>query len=179
MISNVKRTEVCGNIASGKSTFIKNYNNTYHPLFEDYINNPFLKAFYNNPSKYNFETEITFLLQHYRSIKDAKERGKPFVCDFSIILDRAFAEVTLTDNRKNIFNSIADELEGEIGLPEKTIHLCCSVDVLLERIKKRNRPFEKDITSKYLHDIDSAIGIQIIRYKDKIEIIEIGNNGNL
>lgn len=176
MLPNVKRIEVCGNIASGKSTFTKNFNENYIPLYEDYINNPFLEAFYNNPSKYSFETEITFLLLHYRSIKDTIGRGKPFICDFSIILDRAFAEVTLPDNRNDVFNLIADELERELGLPEKVIYIYCSVDILLERIKKRNRSFEKNITRKYLRDIDHAIEKQLTIYKDKIEIIRIGDN---
>ena len=33
--------------------------------------NPFWEAFYTDPSAYTFETEITFLLQHYHFAKVA------------------------------------------------------------------------------------------------------------
>ncbi len=93
------RIEVCGGIASGKTTLA----NLLHKLdipstLENFAANPFMQQFYADPIKTAFETEITFLLQHYHQTKIAANLNKRFVCDFSFLLDLAYARVTLNSS---------------------------------------------------------------------------------
>jgi deoxyadenosine/deoxycytidine kinase len=62
--------QICGRIASGKTTLAKLFRNKdIHLVLEDFQTNPFWKAFYDNPIQYAFEAKITFLFQDYHQIK--------------------------------------------------------------------------------------------------------------
>jgi deoxyadenosine/deoxycytidine kinase len=89
MPTKVLHIEVCGGIASGKTTFAGLMTRIgLKPVFEEFRTNPFWQAFYFDPAKYAFETEITFMLQHYHQIKkDQLIMGKSICCDFSFFLD--------------------------------------------------------------------------------------------
>ena len=172
--------EICGVIASGKTTLTQLLGDqkkiSISPIFENFEINPFLESFYKNPAKFSFETEISFLLQHYHDIKVRKENFLSFICDFSLELDRSFADVTLLGKRRNIFSSIADELQNEIGLPTNIIFLTCPENILLKRIKRRNRKVEESITIDYLIDLKSSIERRLNLISNQIPIIEINSN---
>lgn len=161
---------ICGNIASGKTTHVKNNGLACIPIYENYASNPFLKLFYTNAIEYSFETEISFCLLHYVTIKEAKKKGQSFICDFSLILDRAFADVTLTEKRHRVFGEVMDLLESEVGLPDKLLHIQCPIDILLQRIKSRGRPFEQGITREYLLSLNDAIERQIENYSTRLHV---------
>lgn len=164
------RIEICGNIASGKTTLSRSLEACgLSAVEEKYLKNPFIEAFYTNPSFFSFETEITFLLQHYHAIKTANSKAT-FTCDYSLTLDKAYADVTLPPTRRDIFLSIADELESEIGQPSKIIYLKCPAEVLLSRIKERNRPFEASIDIKYLEALSKAIDLRMVERSKRIEV---------
>lgn len=170
------RIEICGNIASGKTSLCKNLSDIcFDAIYESFHLHPFLDSFYKDQSKFSFETEITFLLQHYHSIKIANTDGI-IVCDFSIVLDKAYADVTLPSRRRDLFMNVAEELEDEIGPPQKIIHLKCPEDVLLRRIKDRNRLFEKEISISYLSQIAQAIDARISVVSQKVEVMTIDSH---
>lgn len=80
--------EVCGGIASGKTTFASLMKNIgLNPVFEDFKKSPFWEAFYRNPGKYIFETEVSFILSHYHQIKKTLESSKnnKLIYDFSFL----------------------------------------------------------------------------------------------
>lgn len=171
-----RRIEICGNIASGKTALCKTVSAFgYHPLYESFSANPFLTAFYQDPLRFSFETEITFLLLHYHSIKTAKMDGL-MACDFSLVLDKAYADVTLSRRRKKLFLDIAQELDNEIGPPQRVIHLKCPENILLSRIRERNRHFEEGITLDYLRQITHAIEIRISEISKLSSVITIDSH---
>ena len=91
--SYIQRIEVCGGIASGKTTFSELMRNIgIQPLFENFRANPFWKTFYSDSGKYTFEKEITFILQHYHQIKYEYKKNKINICDYSLLLDIAYAK---------------------------------------------------------------------------------------
>ena len=168
---------VCGNIASGKSTFVSIFEKKIaNVVFEDFEQNMFIEAFYSDPEKYSFETELTFLLQHYHSIKESSEKYSLSIFDFSIILDKAYADVTLPPRRRKLFHLVAEELEYEIGLPSKIIYLYCTEETLISRIKKRNRRFEDSIDVEYLTALNQSIDNQITLIGDKIDVLRIDSD---
>jgi deoxyadenosine/deoxycytidine kinase len=170
------RFEILGGIASGKTTLCENLAKIRcQPIFEVFASNPFLNAFYTDPIKFSFETEITFLLQHYHSIKTAVDTP-PLVCDFSIILDKAYADVTLTRRQREVFLTVAREVEQELGFPRKVIHLHCPEDVLLARIAKRNRDFEKSITAEYLTQLNQAIQARVDEASSHCDVIAVDSH---
>jgi deoxyadenosine/deoxycytidine kinase len=172
----MSRTEICGNIASGKTTLCQVLSkNKFLPIFEDFQTNPFFEDFYNDPKEYSFETEITFLLQHYHQIKKNKN-NPPILCDYSLLLDMAYADVNLSGNRLKVFFDVVGELQQEIGLPDRIIHLVCPEEVLLQRIIDRNREVETSITIEYLKALSNAISARVKDFSSQTLIIMIDSH---
>ena len=168
---------LCGNIGSGKSTIASLLiESKINVVFEDFEKHISLDDFYKNPEQFSFETELNFLLQHYYLLKKAKQTSEFSISDFSISLDRAYADVTLPPMRKQLFHMVADELEQEIGLPSKLIYLYCPEKILLQRIQKRNREFETAITIDYLSSLSESINYQVKLIGNKTEVIRINSH---
>lgn len=168
------RIEICGGIASGKTTFSKLFKNTnIQPIIENFKDNPFWKPFYLNPGKYIFETEVTFTLQHYHEIKKAQEKENIFICDFSLLGDLAYARMGLTSANIRIFESIYYEILSEIKYPDLIVHLYCSPEIELERIKNRGISTEKLIEINFLESLNKEIDCLIKHVSDKTKVVTI------
>jgi deoxyadenosine/deoxycytidine kinase len=152
------RIEICGGIASGKTTLANLLGSAeIQVVLEDFSSNPFWQAFYADPTNTAFETEITFLLQHYHQIKVGTEQEKCFVCDFSLALDEAYANVTLTGSPLDTFRRVYTEASSHLSAPNLLIFLKCHPEVELERIRARGRLAEKSITIDYLTSINDSL----------------------
>lgn len=167
------RIEICGGIASGKSTLARLLSSfQLQALYEDFKNNPFLDDFYGIPERFAFETEITFILQHYHAIK--KLSGN-IVCDFSLFQDMAYAEMNLPRDRLKIFRNLHAELIREIGKPDLLIWLKCPPRAELSRIRQRCRENERSIDISYLWNLNAAIALQASQLKHDLPIIRINS----
>lgn len=152
------RIEICGGIASGKTTLANLLGaSTRQVVLEDFSNNPFWRAFYADPNSTAFETEITFLLQHYHQIKIATNHDKSSACDFSLLLDYAYAHVTLSGSRFDTFERVYNEACSHLSPPSLLVYLQCDPAVELERIRARGREVEKSITVDYLSSINRCL----------------------
>lgn len=158
MGGEITRIEICGGIASGKTTLAKLLQGAnLISVFEDFRKNPFYRAFYRDPAGMAFETELTFLLQHYHQEKNAARHMKSFCADFSTVLDLAYASVTLKPKQLRLFRLVHKEIEAELPLRVLLIYLQCPPEVELQRIRRRRRPAERTITLAYLAKINDAL----------------------
>jgi deoxyadenosine/deoxycytidine kinase len=176
----MKRIEVCGGIASGKTTFASLFDlNNVKPIYENFKSSPFWEAFYCNPGRYIFETEITFILLHYHHVKTTLENNdKPLICDFSFLLDLAYAKMGLTDTKLHIFQSIYFEIIQELNKPDLLIHLKCDPQTELKRIKDRSRNVESNIDLKFLTSLNQSIISEINQLSNTIPVLEIDSFQN-
>jgi deoxyadenosine/deoxycytidine kinase len=174
MLTTSKRIEVCGGIAAGKTTFaslMKKIN--LNIIYEAFKKNPFWKAFYRNPGIYIFETEITFLLQHYHQIKDGIESGKKFICDFSFLLDLAYAKIGLTGTKLKAFECVYDEIRDEVALPHLIVYLKCDAETELKRIRERDRAEESSINLEFLSALNEALHNEVETFQGITPVITI------
>jgi deoxyadenosine/deoxycytidine kinase len=158
------RVEVCGGIASGKTTFAGLFADIADAVLEDFSAVPFWKAFYTSPDLYSFEAEVSFLLQHYHQIKKLALEGyqrRFVVCDFSFHLDRAYCAVSLDRRKRQAFEAIYDEILNDIGPPDVLVHLKCVPTILISRIRARAREQEALISEPFLGALDDAIDFEI------------------
>ncbi len=168
------RIEVCGGIASGKTTLAKLIaGNPTACVRENFKANPFWKEFHANRSGYAFQTEISFLLLHYNHIKSVAQKTSFLACDFSIILDYAYADVTLTESQCFAFDSVYHEIIREIGLPHLIVQLRCGSAELQRRIRKRRRQVESSVTRDFLDDLNRAIERRLPLSAREVPIVEI------
>lgn len=162
------RIEICGNIASGKTTLAQAFQSyDIQPIYEDFKCIAFLDDFYKEPEAFSFETELSFTLQHYYQIK---KQDNLSICDFSLITDYAFALTTLKNNDMDAYNAVFSVIVNKIGLPQRIIRLTTSNDELSKRIKNRGRSNEMSITREYLSVVDKNIEFALKKFYHKIEI---------
>jgi len=141
-------------------------------LLEDTNRHPFIERFYENPSKYAIETELSFLLLHYHQLHhDLSEQAA--VLDYSIAKDLVFAEMNLTDREMKVFKNVYDYLLEKVGLPHMVIFLDVHVDELLNRISGRGRRFESAITKEYLQSLLEHYLKSVERLGAKVVVIPI------
>ena len=156
------RIEICGGIASGKTTLARLLaRNNITPILERFRDNPFYEAFYRHPLAHAFETEITFLLLHYHQIKIASRKSKRICCDFSLVLDHAYAHVTLPPAQLKEFRSLQMFLGPELPRRSLLIHLVCDADSEMARIRKRGRATEARITHSYLSALNDSLARRV------------------
>ena len=60
-----------GNIGSGKTTLAKMLSNDLNAklMLEEFEENPFLKKFYKEPSRYAFQLELSFLAERFQQVQ--------------------------------------------------------------------------------------------------------------
>ena len=167
--------EVAGCIGSGKTALVGALSNRLLTgIYEDHTINPFWKAFYTDPSSYAFETEISFLLQHYHFAKLAGTRTSGAVLlDHSFELDMAYAEMGLEGSRKEIFTAIYREIRNEIGMPQVLVFITCSPDEMLRRVRDRGRSFEENISLDFLAELQRALERRIAAIADAVAVVPI------
>lgn len=171
------RIEVCGGIASGKTTFAALLEGIgVNAVYEDFQANPFFYWFYSDPDKYSFETEITFLLQHYSSIKVAMEDSNKIVCDFSLYLDLAYARVTLNERKRQAFLAVYEEVQADLPKPDLLIHLRCSAETELQRIHTRGRKVEQTLSVEFLQKVNCSVERYIDELRGEVAILTVDSD---
>jgi len=170
--------EICGGIASGKTTFVSLFNQKKLTLlYEDFKKSPFWEAFYCNPGKHIFETEISFILLHYHQIKLALESNKNnLICDFSFLLDLAYAKIGMTGSKLNAFECVLEEIKRELLTPEVIVYLDCDSQTELNRIKRRGRTEESSINLDFLNFLNQALALEVEKIKSQVPIITVNSS---
>ena len=170
----LERIEIAGCIASGKTTLVNALAGEFGTVYEDHTINPFWEAFYTDPAAYTFETEITFLLQHYHFAKvgGAGQKGV-IVLDHSFELDMAYAEVGLVGSRRDIFKSIYQEIQNELGPPRVLIFITCGAAEAASRIRGRARSLETELPLEFLSTLQRQLEIRIAKLSGLVPIIHV------
>jgi deoxyguanosine kinase len=139
------------------------------PLVEDVEENPFLVQFYENPKKYAFQTQIFFLLRRYNLASTMSQIdlfSRVTVSDFLFDKDRVFARSNLDENEYWLYEQLFGILKKRIPPPDLVIFLQAKTEVLMERIKTRNRKYEKSIGYRYLEKVNQAFNEFFFHYTD-------------
>jgi len=144
-----------GPIGVGKTTLARKLADSFgsNLLLECAEENPFLEKFYENPQSAALPTQLYFLLQRARQLKDMKQADmfNPVrVSDYLIDKDRLFAELTLDPDELALYEQVYSSLTFDVPQPDLVIYLQAPVEVLLDRIEKRAIAHEQIIEAAYL-----------------------------
>jgi deoxyadenosine/deoxycytidine kinase len=120
--------------------------------------NPFLAPFYEDPARHGLATQLSFLLARYRQQRAlaAEPAGHGAVADYLFAKDRIFAELNLKGDELALYREIQALLADPVRTPDLVIYLEARPEVLLRRLRKRNRDFERRITPQYLEGLIEA-----------------------
>ena len=152
VIMNKPFIAIEGPIGVGKSSLAHRLSKTFGFYEEKEIvdENPFLSDFYDDIEKWSFQTEMFFLCNRYKQIRDIESLNQGIVSDYHIHKNKIFAKNTLDAKEFDKFSRIFDILTEDIEMPNTIIFLDADLDVLKRRIAKRNRSFEHQIEDSYL-----------------------------
>ena len=128
-------------------------------VLEEVEENPFLPAFYKDRRRYAFQTQLFFLLSRYRQMLKLRQRDlfqSSVVSDYLFQKDRIFASINLTDDEMTLYDQILPLLERDLARPDRVVYLRADLPVVLSRIEKRGRAFERGIDPDYLKTLDEA-----------------------
>lgn len=127
-------------------------------ILENVDDNPFLTKFYKNPREVSLQTQLYFLLTRTRQVQGFKQQdifSKTRVSDFMLQKDRLFAQVTLNNEEYDLYDQLYSYMTVDIPTPDLLIYLQAPINILMKRIKKRGRDFEKYINTQYLEKLNS------------------------
>ncbi|RME25955.1 MAG: deoxynucleoside kinase [Deltaproteobacteria bacterium] len=160
-----------GPIGVGKTTLVTRLAQRFDAkvVLEVVEENPFLPDFYRDPEKYAFQTQLFFLLSRYRQQQQMWQRElfQRFVlADYIFQKDRLFASLTLSDNEMLLYDQVFNILDTRVLKPDLVVFLQARLEVLLERISRRGRPFERNIDPEYLRRLSEAYNEYFFNYSD-------------
>jgi deoxyguanosine kinase len=136
---------------------------------EEVEENPFLEKFYGDMAGYAFQTQIFFLLSRYRQQVDLVQTSlfeQKVVSDYIFAKDRIFAYINLNDDELALYERLVKILEKDIARPDVVIYLQASTDVLMERIRKRGRSFERNMPHDYIDTLNRAYNHFFFHYDE-------------
>lgn len=121
--------------------------------------NPFLPEFYDDPVAHAFKTQMFFLLSRFKQQEQIAQTdlfSSAVIADYMFDKDRIFAELTLSGSELGLYEQIYSALRTQVQVPDLVVFLRAPMDVILERINRRGRPFEQDIDRGYLDALVEA-----------------------
>ncbi len=150
-----------GPIGVGKTSLSEKLSECFNAelILEKSNNNPFLKNFYLDKDRYSFQTQTFFLLNRYSQLLELAQRSlfhNGTICDYVFQKDMLFASLNLNKDEFSLYENFYDLLKPKIPAPDLVIFLQSGTDVLMNRIRKRSRDFEKNITFDYLEQVNRA-----------------------
>jgi deoxyguanosine kinase len=151
-----------GNIGAGKTTLAEKIAFQFDArlVLERFAENPFLPKFYDDPFKYSFPLELSFLADRYKQLKEeivVQDLFKTFtIADYYFMKSLVFAATTLNGDEYNLYRQIFYIIYGSLPKPDIYVYLHLNTEKLLQNIEKRGRNYEKSITIEYLQKIQDS-----------------------
>jgi len=160
-----------GPIGVGKTSLVKALSKRFNArsVFEVVEENPFLASFYQDRSKYAFQTQLFFLLSRFRQQQELFQQdlfAQVTVSDYLFAKDRIFASITLDPNELALYERVYEHLGPRVMKPDLVIYLQARQDVLLARIRKRGREFERKFDAEYLAELSRTYNDFFHRYDE-------------
>jgi deoxyguanosine kinase len=136
-------------------------------ILEETEQNPFLADFYKDRRRYAFQTQLFFLLSRHKQQQELFATDlfhKKVVTDYFFDKDRIFASVTLDERELYLYERVLSVLERDVPKPDLVLYLQTSSEVLLKRIRERNRSYEKNIDLGYIRELNEAYNYYFFHY---------------
>jgi deoxyguanosine kinase len=151
-----------GNIGAGKTTLATMISEEFNArlILERFADNPFLPKFYEDPARFSFPLELSFLAERFRQLKDElveQDLFKSFtVADYYFMKSLVFASSTLERDEFNLYRQIFYIIYSSLPKPDLYVYLHMTPERLLNNIAQRGREYEKSISASYLTGIQES-----------------------
>lgn len=151
-----------GNIGAGKTTLAMKIAQDYGArlILEQFAENPFLPKFYENPERYAFPLEMSFLSERYHQLHEELTQPDLFtsftIADYYFAKSLIFASNTLQPDEFTLYKQIYSIIYEQLPKPDLFVYLHVSVERLINNIMQRGRSYESNISADYLEKIQKG-----------------------
>ena len=131
--------------------------------------NPFLRGFYADRKKYAFQAQLFFLLSRFQQQQALFQQdlfSQSTVADYLFARDRIFATLTLAPEELGLYERVYELLGPRIVRPDLVVYLQARTDVLLSRVRRRGRDFERGIDAPWLDTLSRAYNDFFFHYDE-------------
>ncbi|HEV2492978.1 MAG TPA: deoxynucleoside kinase [Terriglobia bacterium] len=125
----------------------------------DIEDNPFLEAFYKDKPGAAFQTQLYFLIERYKQLRDldlAAPARRMVVSDYVFEKDKIFACLNLSDTELALYDQYYELLAEQVPIPDLVVYLQAKPETLKKRISKKNVPMEDHISEEYVEEVVKA-----------------------
>jgi len=149
-------------------------------LLEDFADNPFLPKFYQNPEKYAFHVELSFMATRYQQLVNELPYQNLFktfsLADFYFSKSLLFARNTLSEPEYRLYRQIFNIIYKSIPRPDLYVYLHVDVDQLMENIRRRGRQYEQSLQKNYLRQLEKEYFNYMNRQTDmRIAVLDMNH----
>ena len=158
-LTQFNRICIEGTIGCGKTSLAKRIaEDLQAKLFlERFAENPFLPKFYDDPNRYAFPLEMSFLADRFKQQRDLSEQlnlfGQGVVSDYEVHKSLIFTQFTLSSDEFTLYRTMFYNMMPDVQKPDLYILLKQTTPRLLSNIKKRGRSYERTIDAEYLDKV--------------------------
>lgn len=170
-----------GNIGAGKTTLATRISEEYNGklILEQFEDNSFLPKFYEDPDKYAFPLEMSFLAARFQQLKDqlgTQDLFKSFtISDYFIVKSLIFARKTLGADEYSLYTRFFNIIYQQLPKPDLYVYLYLETSKLQQNIKLRGRDYEQNIEDEYLDNIQQGY-FDFIRQQTNMRILVLDTN---
>ena len=153
---------IAGNMGVGKSALTGRLTDNlgWTPLYEAVDDNPYLADFYRNMPQWSFHSQIFFLSRRLRLLRNMLNHPGTVVQDRTIYEDaeifarNLYQRGNMSARDYQVYRGLYEEFIQFLPAPDLLIYLKASVPTLIERILRRGRDFEQDVSPLYLQQLN-------------------------
>jgi len=180
--TNYNYIAIEGNIGAGKTSLATKISHDFNAklILERFADNPFLPKFYEEPQRYAFTLEMSFLADRYQQISDDLSQLDLFkdfiVSDYDVFKSLIFSKITLPEDEFKLYRKLFYLMYKDIAKPDLYVYLYQNTERLQENIKQRGRDYEKDIEDDYLEKINAGY-LEFLKNQSEfnVKIIDISD----
>lgn len=170
-----------GNIGAGKTSLAKRIAADFNAklILEKFDDNSFLPKFYQNPKRYAFPLELSFLAERFQQLKASLVSQDLFssftIADYFVNKSLIFSRKTLQTDEFQLYQKLFSIINLSLPKPELLVYLYLDIPRLQSNIKKRGRDYELNMKDEYLQEIQSSY-FDFISHQNNMRIIVIDTN---
>lgn len=138
-------------------------------VLEPVEENPFLAGFYEDQEKHALQAQLFFLLSRFQQQQALFQQDlftRSTVADYLFAKDRIFAALTLAPAELALYERVFELVGPRVVKPDLVVYLQARTEVLLSRVRKRGRPFERSIEPSYLQALARAYNDFFFHYDE-------------
>ena len=170
-MSDIKYIAIEGVIGVGKTSLAKKLSEKLEAqlMLEEFETNPFLGKFYEDRTRYAFQTQMFFLINRYKQQQKIIQEdlfSNFIVSDYIFEKDQIFAFLNLSDDELVLYDNLFPLLQRELRKPDLVVFLQASIDRIMNNIKKRSRNIEKNLYRSYISELSDAYNNFFFKYSN-------------